>query len=52
MKTGFERAGKGALPCGSLLLAMLFPLSPLALGQAQLLAKPEPAAIRSIGVPG
>jgi len=45
MKTGFERAERTVSQCGRLLLAVLL-LLPSALGQAQALAKPEPATIR------
>jgi len=46
MKTGFERAERRASQWGRLLLAALFLLPSIALGQAQAPAKPEPATIR------
>jgi pimeloyl-ACP methyl ester carboxylesterase len=47
MKTGFERAEKRASQCGSLLLAALFLLPSIVLGEAQ---APEPATIRPFKV--
>src|SRR5580704_6796739 len=46
MKTRFERAQRTFSQCGRLLLAALLLFPSLALGQAQGLAKPEPAPIR------
>jgi epoxide hydrolase len=46
MKTGFERAERAASLRGRLLLAVLLLLPSIALGQAQVLVKPEPASIR------
>src|ERR1700733_13770093 len=50
MKTGFERAERRASQWGRLLLAALFFLPSIALGQAQAPAKPEPATIRPFKV--
>jgi hypothetical protein len=54
MKTGFERAEKTVAQCGRFLLATLFLFPSLALGQAQVTAKPEPDTIRpfKVHVPG
>jgi Epoxide hydrolase N terminus len=46
MKTEFERAERTVSQFGRLLLAALLLLPSIALGQAQALAEPEPAAIR------
>src|SRR5580704_134729 len=46
MKTGFEKAKRIVGQCPRLLLAALFLLSAIALGQTQPPAKPEPAPIR------
>jgi pimeloyl-ACP methyl ester carboxylesterase len=46
MKTGFGRAERTVSRYGRFRLAALLLLSSIALGQPQLLAKPEPAAIR------
>ena len=46
MKTGFEKAKRIVGQCPRLLLAALLLLSPIALGQPQPQAKPEPAPIR------
>ena len=46
MKTGFEKAKRTVSQCARLLLAALFLLSAIALGQTQPPAKPEPAPIR------
>ena len=46
MKTGFEKAEQRALQCARLLLAALFLLPSIALGQTQAPTKPEPATIR------
>jgi hypothetical protein len=46
MKTGLEKAKRRVGQCPSLLLAALFLLSTIALGQTQSPAKPEPAPIR------
>src|ERR1700734_1294048 len=50
MKTGFERAEKTVEQCGRFLLATLFLFPSLALGQAQVTAKPEPDTIRPFKV--
>jgi pimeloyl-ACP methyl ester carboxylesterase len=50
MKSRFERAERTVSQCGRLLLAALLLLPPIALGQAQLPAKPEPATIRPFKV--
>jgi pimeloyl-ACP methyl ester carboxylesterase len=49
-KTGFERKGGTVSLCGKLLLAALLLFPSIALGQAQLPAKPDPAAIRPFKV--
>ena len=46
MKTGFEKSKRTVWQCGRPLLAALFLLSAIALGQTQPPAKPEPAPIR------
>jgi len=46
MKTGFKKAKRTVWQCGRLLLAALFLLSAIALGQTQPPAKPEPVQIR------
>jgi pimeloyl-ACP methyl ester carboxylesterase len=46
MKNGFERTEKTASKYGGLLLAVLFLLPSITLGQTQAPAKPEPATIR------
>src|ERR1700733_7468850 len=46
MKTGFEKAEGKASQCGKLLVAALLFSQLLAVGQAQVLANPEPATIR------
>ena len=50
MKTGSERAERRASQCGRLLLAALFLLPSIALGQAQAPAKAEPVTIRPFKV--
>ncbi len=50
MKTGFERAEGTVSQCRRLLLASLLLLPSIALGQAQAVAKPEPATIRPFKV--
>ena len=49
-KTGFERKGGTVSLCGKLLFAALFLFPSIALGRAQLPAKPDPAAIRPFKV--
>ena len=49
-KTGFERKGGRVSLCGKLLLAALLLFPSIAHGQAQLPAKPDPAAIRPFKV--
>ncbi|HEY1656730.1 MAG TPA: epoxide hydrolase [Candidatus Sulfotelmatobacter sp.] len=46
MKNGFKRTEKTASTCRRLVLAVLFLLPSIALGQAQAAANPEPATIR------
>src|SRR5580692_1505 len=50
MKTGFERTETTVSHYGRLLLAALFLFPSLALGQAQAMAKPEPATLRPFKV--
>src|SRR5580658_352451 len=46
MKEGVERGKRTVLQCGRLLLSVLLLFPSTALGQAQVLAKPEPATIQ------
>jgi pimeloyl-ACP methyl ester carboxylesterase len=50
MRTRFERTERTVSQCGRLLLASLLLLPSIALGQAQVMAKPEPATIRPFKV--
>jgi len=50
MKTGFRRADKKVSQCGKLLLAALFLIPSIALGQPQAPAKPQPATIQPFRV--
>jgi pimeloyl-ACP methyl ester carboxylesterase len=50
MRTGFERAERTVSQCGKVLLSALLLFPSLALGQAQMLAKPESATIRPFKV--
>jgi len=50
MRIGFERSEKTVAQCGRSLLAALFLFPSLALGQAQVMSKPEPDTIRPFKV--
>ena len=50
MRIGFERSEKTFAQCGRSLLAALFLFPSLALGQAQVMSKPEPHTIRPFKV--
>jgi pimeloyl-ACP methyl ester carboxylesterase len=50
MRIGFERSEKTVAQCGRSLLAALFLFPSLALGQAQVMSKPEPHTIRPFKV--